>query len=547
MTSAYFLSSLFAVIPSLIAFFLIKKYKPYLFKKALFFFGIGILITPLAWLVEDSYFRFFGIDISQKLIFIQSVLVYGGIAFIEELAKFLSFYFGLKFKKRDYQAIDLILLLVVLAIGFATVENILFVYQGIQTTQALLPILETLVLRYFGSNLNHVLCALIIGLFFVNSIQSGYNYPLFLGYLLAALAHFLFNLLVIISSGGLIIVESIIIVGLIIFVIFKIRHNPNVHQIVSLENIQKISIKFLIIILCGVVIASIITFTLSVLDIHLFSIKFLNLTFCNGSLQLRCSEGKISYCPEKGMPLCCDSNQSLALDTQGYGRCCNKDNICNNLCYTPCDTGLVLLCDKKFGGICCKDNQKIATGQNGIAMCCDEQYICNGQCFACEGSRLKFICDKKAGGFCCLNDQELMVSKDDSYICCNPKYMCNGLCYSSCVDNQKFICDKEFGGYCCGINQGLALDNTKKNKMCCNINYICNGLCYSPCVDTNAEFICNKEGGFCCQPGQKLALGIDGKSMCCDKDYICNNTCYSRCSDGQKFICDAVSGGLCSN
>lgn len=497
MTIEGFILIIFAGLLALIAFILIRKYRPYLFKDAFFFFGIGVLITPLAWLVEDSYLHFFGIDISQKLIFIQLVLAYGGMALIEELAKFLSFYFGLKFKKRDYQAIDLILLLVVLAIGFTIVENILFVYQGVQTTQALLPILETLVFRYFGSNLIHVLCALIMGLLFVNSIQSGYNYPLFLGYLLAVLAHFLFNLFIINSGGLMIVGESIIIVGLIIFVIFKIRHNYNIHQIVSLENIQKISIKFLIIILCGVVIVSVITFTLSLLDIHLFSIKFLNLTFCNGSLQLRCPEGTISYCPEKGVPLCCDSNQSLALDTQGYGRCCKKENICNNLCYTPCNTGLVFLCDKKSGGVCCKENQKIATGQNGIAKCCDEKYICNGQCFTCEGSRLKFICDKKAGGFCCLNDQELMLSKDGSYSCCNPKYMCNGFCYSSCVDNQKFICDKEFGGYCCGINQSLALDNTKKNKMCCDKDYICNGLCYTICPGGQHPVCDPIKGGLC--------------------------------------------------
>jgi len=496
MTSAYFLSILFAVIPSLIAFFLIKKYKPYLFKEALFFFGIGVLITPLVWLGGTGYAYFLGIDENRKLTFIQSVLVYGGIAFIEELAKFLSFYFGLKFKKRDYRAIDLILLLVILAIGFAIVENILVVDQGINAGQALSDVILTIFLRY-GANFMHILCALIIGLLFVNSIQSGYNYLLFLGYLLAVLVHFLFNLLII-NVGGLIYVgESIIIVELSIFVIFKIRHNPNIHQIVSLENIQKISIKFLIIILCGVVIASVITFTLSLLDIHLFSIKFLNLTFCNGSLQLRCPEGTISYCPEKGMPLCCDSNQSLALGADGYEMCCNKENICNNVCYSSCDEGLVFLCDEKSGGICCKENQKIVTGKNGIAMCCDEKYICNGQCFTCGGNRLKFICDK------------------------------------------------EFGGYCCGINQSLALDNTKKNKMCCDINYICNGLCYS-CTDINAEFICNREGGFCCQPGQKLALATDGKSMCCDKDYICNGLCYTICPGGQHPVCDPIKGGLCT-
>lgn len=59
MTIEGFILIIFAGLLALIAFILLRKYRPYLFKDALFVFGI---------------------DISQKLIVIQLVLMYSGIA-----------------------------------------------------------------------------------------------------------------------------------------------------------------------------------------------------------------------------------------------------------------------------------------------------------------------------------------------------------------------------------------------------------------------------------------------------------------------------------
>ena len=204
MALIFFISSFLGILPIVLwlVFFLWQDIlKPEPLKWLMILFGLGILITPLVWYGEGLYLKLLRVDLNVSLSVFNIILVYGGIAIIEELTKFFSAYFILKKNKHFDEAIDAIIYLIVLALGFGLVENILAASQEIVEGGILLPVLQTMSLRFVGANLLHALSSGIIGFFWALSLLKKKKSYLYWGLILGIVLHFFFNL-VIIRFGG---------------------------------------------------------------------------------------------------------------------------------------------------------------------------------------------------------------------------------------------------------------------------------------------------------------------------------------------------------
>ena len=204
MALIFFASSFLGILPIVLwlVFFLWQDIlQPEPLKWLMILFGLGVLMTPLVWYGEGLYLKLFRIDINVSLTWLQAILVYGGIALIEEVAKFFSAYFILKRNKRFDEAIDAMIYLIVLALGFGLVENILAASQEIAEGGLLLPVLQTMSLRFVGANLLHALSSGIIGFFWALKLIYKKNHYLYEGIGLSIFLHTIFNL-AIIKFGG---------------------------------------------------------------------------------------------------------------------------------------------------------------------------------------------------------------------------------------------------------------------------------------------------------------------------------------------------------
>lgn len=199
MALIFLISSFLGILPIVLwlLFFLWQDIlKPEPIKYLLIIFGMGILITPLVWYGEGLYLKLFEPQRGAAISFWQMIFIYGGIALIEEIAKFLSACFILKRNKHFDEAVDAMIYLIVLALGFGLVENILAASQEIAQGGFILTALQTVSLRFVGANLLHALCSGIIGFFWALSYLKKKIF-LYWGLFLGITLHFFFNVAII--------------------------------------------------------------------------------------------------------------------------------------------------------------------------------------------------------------------------------------------------------------------------------------------------------------------------------------------------------------
>ncbi len=113
-------------------------------------------------------------------------------AAIEELCKFAVFYFVAYKSPFNDEAIDPAIYMIVVALGFAAVENILYVLQpsiAVNTTAILL----TGSLRFFGSTLLHTISSCFIGIFIGIAPKNMRGMAIILGIGGAIFLHATFN------------------------------------------------------------------------------------------------------------------------------------------------------------------------------------------------------------------------------------------------------------------------------------------------------------------------------------------------------------------
>lgn len=196
----------------------IKKPEPK--RWILILFLLGMLITPLVYLLEDSYLKIIGYREEAAVSVFMTVLVYFGIAVIEELAKFFSAAFVLKKNKFFDEAIDAMIYLIILSLGFGVVENILVVYDEIHNGGYLLNAISILSLRFIGANLLHALSSGIIGYFWALKLLKGRKNYLYWGIFFGILLHWLFNLVIILFGSELVLFFSLVLFLTAIFLLW---------------------------------------------------------------------------------------------------------------------------------------------------------------------------------------------------------------------------------------------------------------------------------------------------------------------------------------
>jgi len=238
MVLTLFLASLCGILPTALwlVFFLwqdIKKPEP--LRWIFLFFLLGMLITPFVWLLEDFFITLLQIDITGFLPFFVSAFLYLGIAGIEELAKFFTASLALKKNKHFDEAIDAMIYLIVLSLGFGVVENILISYQEVSSGGHFVSALQLISLRFIGANLLHALSSGLIGFFWALKLVTGKKKYLGIGLILGILLHWAFNLAIINAAGDAVFSISLILFLVGIFILWAFDVLKQIHKPIAIN------------------------------------------------------------------------------------------------------------------------------------------------------------------------------------------------------------------------------------------------------------------------------------------------------------------------
>lgn len=154
-------------------------------------------------------------------------------AFIEEIAKFFVFYFIVMRNPRKHEPIDLVIYMITIALGFAALENTLYLIAPLSQGDALTSVI-TGNLRFIGATLLHTLASAIIGVFMAFALYKSKRikeeYAL-LGVLSAGVLHTMFNFFILDGSGT----KTLLVFATIWFLIMAL--------IIVLEKVKTITFK----------------------------------------------------------------------------------------------------------------------------------------------------------------------------------------------------------------------------------------------------------------------------------------------------------------
>ena len=154
--------------------------------------------------------------------FIVSILYWFlGVAFIEEFVKYLVVRGKVVKHSAFDEPVDLMLYMMIAALGFAALENILYL---LPLTPA--EVFPTSILRFFGATLLHALCSGTLGFFLALSFYQIKHRGklLLLGIVLAVVLHGVFNFYIIEKEGTIsFLMPILILVGLAGFVTFAFK------------------------------------------------------------------------------------------------------------------------------------------------------------------------------------------------------------------------------------------------------------------------------------------------------------------------------------
>ncbi|HEY4517966.1 MAG TPA: PrsW family intramembrane metalloprotease [Candidatus Paceibacterota bacterium] len=177
----------------------------------IYVFIAGMLTVPLALPLEQFAATFS----SGELMFIIW-------AATEEVLKFSAAYLIMLRRREVDEPIDAVLYMITVALGFAALENVLFLMRPLEDGNVLVSIM-TGNLRFFGATLLHTLASAVIGLaialpFYRNPRLR--RLTLICGLVLAIVLHTLFNFFILMNSGGkILIVFAGVWVGIIILLL----------------------------------------------------------------------------------------------------------------------------------------------------------------------------------------------------------------------------------------------------------------------------------------------------------------------------------------
>jgi len=200
----------------------------------IFFWGM-LIAMPAVFLEMGIFKTFQELNLSRVLTNILNIFI--GVAFIEELLKYLVVrYQVLKHPEFD-EPVDAMLYMIIAALGFAGVENILILFQlgpAILWGEAL----EISIFRIIGATFLHALASGLVGYFLALSIfeKQKRTKLLILGLGIATLLHGLYNFSIMKIEGNLkIFIPVIILFGLAVFVSSGIKKLQKLKSVCKIE------------------------------------------------------------------------------------------------------------------------------------------------------------------------------------------------------------------------------------------------------------------------------------------------------------------------
>ena len=184
-------------------------------------FIAGMIVVPLAMVFE--YIVSFPIGLTGSL----SLLAW---AFIEEILKYFAVRKTAFCKSCFDEPVDAIIYMITAALGFASLENTLFILKTF-SDGGILSGLDIGNMRFIGATLLHTASSAIVGAFIAFSLRKSrknLKKNTYLGIFVAGLLHFAFNYLIIESGGGNILKVMIplwLIIIALIFIFEKVKSN----------------------------------------------------------------------------------------------------------------------------------------------------------------------------------------------------------------------------------------------------------------------------------------------------------------------------------
>jgi protease PrsW len=164
---------------------------------------IGTVLKITFYGVLICFPAVYGNEFAAHLVGGWDVAAFTGVPLVEEGLKFLIFYIFVCANGEYDEPMDAIVYAVCISLGFATLENLSYVYFQAKPDEAMI----TAVMRAFTAVPAHALFGLTMGLLFINySFIKKSNYNLFLCFLYPALLHSSYNFLVVNSNLFIIII-----------------------------------------------------------------------------------------------------------------------------------------------------------------------------------------------------------------------------------------------------------------------------------------------------------------------------------------------------
>jgi len=189
-------------------------------------FIFGILSGVLAIFFEKFFQK--GMELLKAGHF--ALLIFLASAIIEETVKFLAVKIGLKKTSEPDEPIDFALFMIISALGFAALENVLVLTS--QPIISSIRALEVMLFRFISATFLHALCSGSIGYFWVLAKRKCKPIFLWLGFLGISCLHAFYNWSIIkIEGSSKFLIPLILITGLSLFVSFGIKHLKRLEKI----------------------------------------------------------------------------------------------------------------------------------------------------------------------------------------------------------------------------------------------------------------------------------------------------------------------------
>jgi protease PrsW len=166
-------------------------------------FILGMVVVPIAgyieryisiWFVKDPNIQPSEIFYKTYFIAITILILW---AAVEEVLKYLAAYFGGLNNKANNEAIDPIIYMITAALGFASFENILYIFKEINNVGYLSSsVVLTGNFRFIGSTLLHTASSAFVGIFLAFSYYKNWTVrgmSLIFGLICATALHTIFN------------------------------------------------------------------------------------------------------------------------------------------------------------------------------------------------------------------------------------------------------------------------------------------------------------------------------------------------------------------